>query len=101
MQNTIIYLFGFPGRGKYTIAREIEAQTGARVIDNHLINNPIFSLVRKDGKTKIPAKTWGYTLQIMEIVLDAVVNLTNKEQSFIFTNFLLRATPKVQMFLKR
>jgi shikimate kinase len=39
LQNTIIVLFGFAGTGKYTIGRELARLTGAKLIDNHLINN--------------------------------------------------------------
>ncbi len=46
MKNTIMYLIGYGGTGKYTIAKEIAALTGAVVVDNHLINNPVFSVVR-------------------------------------------------------
>lgn len=86
MKNTILYLIGFPGTGKYTIAKEIAALTGARLIDNHLINNPIFSVVRKDGRTELPKETWGYTRQIGDIVREAVVKLAPPEENFIFTN---------------
>lgn len=39
-----LYLIGFAGTGEYTIAKEI-ANHGYKVVDNHLINNPIFSLL--------------------------------------------------------
>jgi len=35
MDNTIIYLLGHEGVGKYTIAKEIVTMTGARLVDNH------------------------------------------------------------------
>jgi len=44
MDNTIIYLLGHEGVGKYTIAKEIVTMTSARLVDNHAINNLIFSL---------------------------------------------------------
>ena len=52
MNNTIIYLIGHYGVGKFTIAQAIAEATDARVFDNHLANNVIFSLIREDGKTK-------------------------------------------------
>jgi predicted kinase len=45
MKNTIVYLIGYAGTGKYTIAREIAGLTGAVIVDNQLINNPVFSVV--------------------------------------------------------
>jgi shikimate kinase len=41
MRNTMIYLIGFAGAGKFTIAKEICKSAEARLVDNHLINNPI------------------------------------------------------------
>jgi hypothetical protein len=54
MKNTIIYLIGFPGTGKYTIAREIAQQEDFRLVDNHLVNNPLFNLIHADGITPLP-----------------------------------------------
>src|SRR5205823_1624179 len=48
----IVYLLGYPGVGKYTVARALAAQTGAVVIDNQLINNPILALF--DGALDLP-----------------------------------------------
>lgn len=50
MKNTIIYLLGFPGTGKYTIAKEICKQADFKLVDNHLINNPLFTLIENDDK---------------------------------------------------
>ncbi len=46
MRNTIIYLIGHYAVGKLTIARAIAAAADARIFDNHLANNVIFSLSR-------------------------------------------------------
>ena len=40
LENTIVALIGYAGTGKYTIGRELSERTGAKLIDNHLINNP-------------------------------------------------------------
>ncbi|RYX84661.1 hypothetical protein EON83_08470 [bacterium] len=93
MKNTVIYLIGLPGTGKYTIAKEIERQSGALVIDNHLINNPIFSVIRADGKTPLPKEIWDYTAAIGDIVREVIVNLAPPEESFIFTNALTEEDP--------
>ena len=70
MQSTIVYLIGFAGTGKHTIALEICRLTGARLVDNHLINNPVFSLIQADGKTRLPETVWKKTWAIRHIVLD-------------------------------
>jgi ATP-dependent Lon protease len=41
--NIILYLIGYPGVGKYSIAQEIQNQTGQfRLVDNHHVLNPFF-----------------------------------------------------------
>lgn len=89
MQNTIIYLIGFAGTGKYTIAKEICRLTDARLVDNHLINNPVFSLIRTDGKTLLPEIVWEKTWAIRHIVLDVIKDISPTEFSFVFTNELV------------
>lgn len=88
MNNTIFYLIGYAGTGKYTIAREIAVLTGAVIVDNHLINNPVFSVVAADGKTPLPAAVWHKIESIRHIVLDTIAELAQPEASFIFTNVL-------------
>lgn len=93
MKNTILYLIGFAGTGKYTIAKEIAALTGAVLVDNHLINNPVFSVIGADGKTPLPAGIWQKTEGIRHIVLDTIAELGKPESSFIFTNQLYAGNP--------
>ena len=38
LSNTIIYLIGIPAVGKYTTAKAIGELTGAKVVDDQLIN---------------------------------------------------------------
>ena len=49
MVNIFLYLLGFAGTGKLTIARAFSRSVGAKVVDNHWINNPIFGLIDADG----------------------------------------------------
>lgn len=88
MKNTIVYLIGFAGTGKYTIAKEIARLTGAVIVDNHLINNPVFSVVGADGQTPLPASVWPKIERIRRIVLDTIAELAQPEASFLFTNVL-------------
>ncbi len=89
IENCIIHLIGFPGVGKLTIAREIAAQSNFRLIDNHTINNPVFSAVRTDGKTKLPDEIWDKTDQIRQIVLDTIKEIAPAEFNYVFTNVAL------------
>ncbi len=90
LKNTFIYLIGFPATGKYTIAKELcKLEPSIKLVDNHLINNPIFSVLELDGKTKLPDQVWQNVDKIRDIVLDSIVKLSAKETSFIFTNHLI------------
>src|ERR1700720_4128781 len=83
--NTIVVLMGFAGTGKYTIGRELCERTGAKLIDNHLIANPIFSVVSVDGITPLPHGVWDKLKQIRRTVYDAIRELSPPEMSFVFT----------------
>ena len=43
MDNIFLYLFGFAGTDKLTIAQAFARYVGAKVVDNHWINNPIWA----------------------------------------------------------
>lgn len=89
MKNTIIYLLGFPGTGKYTIAKEICKQANVKIVDNHLINNPIFSLIEKDGITPLPEKIWDIIGRVWDAVLETIVTLSPTDYNFVLTNALI------------
>ncbi|HBR69218.1 MAG TPA: hypothetical protein DEA55_07580 [Rhodospirillaceae bacterium] len=87
-ENTIIYLFGFPGTGKYTIAKEIVRQANFVLVDNHLINNPVFSIIRQDGVTKITPEVWSNCKKIWEIVWDTIHCVAPSSANYVLTNHL-------------
>lgn len=93
MNNTIIYLIGHYGVGKLTIARQICALTEARLFDNHLANNVIFSLIRADGKTPLPENVWDMIGVIRDQAFKAIEELTPPATSFVLTNCLLESDP--------
>ena len=90
LRNTVIYLFGVPAVGKYTVAKEIHTLTGARLVDNQLINIPVFSILGYDGKDDfpIPASAWEHISAIRRAVMDTVRECCSPEDSFVFTNVL-------------
>ena len=69
LRNTIIVLIGFAGTGKYTIGRELCRRTGAKLVDNHLINNSLFTVVNADGLTPLPGAIWSKVRAIRQVVL--------------------------------
>lgn len=90
MKNVIVYLLGFPGTGKYTIAKEICKQASYfKLVDNHLINNPIFSLIDHDGVTPLPERVWINAQSIRDAVLDTMIHISPLDFSFVMTNMLL------------
>ncbi len=90
--NTIIYLFGHAGCGKLTIAHEIQKLVPAILVDNHFINNIVFSLIDTDGVTPLPKQTWNNVRRVREVVLDTIRDLSHTERNFIFTNELIHGS---------
>jgi hypothetical protein len=93
MRNTIVYLIGHYGVGKLTIGKAIAAETGARLFDNHLANNVIFSLIREDGRTKIPDRAWDLITVIRRQALIAMAEIAKPDASFVLTNALMEDDP--------
>ena len=89
MKNTVIYLIGFAGVGKLTVAKELMKKIDARLIDNHVVANPIFS-VGKRASDIFNEKRIEYVSKIRKIVLEAMVDLAEPEETFIMTNVLYR-----------
>lgn len=102
LHNTIIYLIGIPAVGKYTVARELSRLTGAKVVDNQLINTPIFSVVGYDGTDafQFPLVAWKQIEKIHRAVL-AVIRDCPADDSFIFTNVLDANAPSDKAWYRR
>jgi hypothetical protein len=88
MQTTVFHLIGSPGVGKYTIGKELAALTGARLVDNHSINNVLFNLLDGDGIKPLPRAIWPHVLEVRRIVLDTIMHVSPPHLSFIFTNYI-------------
>lgn len=85
----VIYLIGRPGSGKYTVAKELQKHNYV-LCDNHLINNPIFSLL--DLANIIPEHAWSAVDKIRSAVFDFIKTELNSDNfnknGFVFTNVL-------------
>ena len=90
LRKTIIYLIGVPAVGKYTTAKAIARASGARVVDNQLINNPIFTIVGYDGTDRIAVspEAWKHIGKISRVVLNFIRDHAAEGDSFVFTNVL-------------
>lgn len=80
-----IYLIGFAGTGKYTIAKAL-SRYGYKVVDNHLINNPIFSLLGPDGARKANERDTEKIARIRDVVLEFIAE--DHRSNYILTNQL-------------
>jgi predicted kinase len=86
MDNIFLYLLGFAGTGKLTIARAFARAVGAKVVDNHWINNPIFGLIDTDGMSPLPNEVWTQTAKVREAVLETIATLAKPGTNFVFTH---------------
>ena len=98
--STVYYLIGWPGSGKRTVGLALAALTGARLLDNHLINDPIFQAVGATGVGPLPEGTWPLVARVEAAVLEAVL-LAPPELSFIFTNVLVQRPGELETFESR
>ena len=107
LKNTIIYLIGIPAVGKYSTAREIARRTGAKLVDNHLINNPIFSVAHLDGTDRYPFPRggWKYMGKIRRAVLGFIREFGAPDDSYIFTNVMasdeIRPFRQIELLAKK
>ncbi len=84
----LIYLIGRSGTGKYTIAKELASQ-GYVIVDNQLMNNPIFSLLKTDdlnSSLTIPLEAWNAINKIRNIVFEFMSQ--DRLSNYILTNEL-------------
>jgi shikimate kinase len=84
----ITYLLGYPGVGKYTVARALASKTGAVLVDNHVVNQPILALLNWDGITQLPSGTLDRTAPIRDAMLTALEEIAPRSMSYVFTNVL-------------
>ncbi len=103
LHNTIIYLIGIPAVGKYTVARELARMTGAKVVDNQLINTPVFSVIGYDGTDTFPFPqgAWAQIEKIQRAVLTVIRQFCLPDDSFVFTNVLDAKAPGDKAWFRR
>jgi hypothetical protein len=89
MHNVILYLIGFAGTGKLTIAQAILARAPFLLVDNHFINNVVFRLIDTDGKSPLPPKVWEHVRKDRAIVFDTIRALAKPERNFVLINELI------------
>lgn len=106
---SIHLLVGFPGTGKYTVAKELvraleERGETPRLVDAHYVNNPVFGLVEQDGVRPLPKGIWPIVERVREALLDTIEQISPPQYSFVFTNFITQRgseLPHVIAYLDR
>jgi predicted kinase len=93
IRNTFVYLIGFAGTGKLTIARAFVREVDAIIVDNHWINNPIFGLIDPDGKTALPEAVWTQVWRVHEAVMETIASLAKPGRNFVFTHDGIEGEP--------
>lgn len=78
-----IYINGFPGVGKLTIAQELQGIIpNAKIFHNHLIIDPVAALVDRDSPEYLPIRT-----NLRRHVLDIIATAeSTKGMTWIFTD---------------
>ena len=92
----IVHLLGYPGVGKYTVARELVrlASSDDRrfvLVDNHLTSNVIFSVLPVDGADPEPLDraVWDRVDEVRAALHGTIRDLSPRGWSFVFTNVAL------------
>lgn len=84
----LLLLVGPPAVGKLSVARELERRTGALVVDNHLINNPVFVPMGLLSSEDVDiTATDGLRRRVWEVVLEAAA-AAPPTLSHVMTNWL-------------
>lgn len=94
-QPTFYLLLGYPGTGKFTIAREMVRQLIAigaetKLLDNHAVGDLIFPLVPEaDGKSPLPDQLIDRYREMNAVLLKTIEQLSPHRWSFVFTFHLV------------
>lgn len=106
MDPAVVYLVGYPGAGKYTIARHLAGRAHERghrvvVVDNHHVNNTVFAVMDVDGVRGLPRRVWDVIGDVRAAVFTAVEELGPAGWSYVFTNVLLAGKTEDEAILDR
>jgi hypothetical protein len=79
-------MLGYPGVGKRTVGSHLVDLLDGVLVDNQLINFPLLTLFKWDGKSLLPKEIWERVVPIREAVLGTIEDLAPKSLSYVFTN---------------
>jgi hypothetical protein len=84
----VVFLLGYPGVGKRTVGTHLAGLLDGVLVDNQLINIPLLTLFKWDGKFLLPSEIWDRVVPIREAVLGTIEDLAPPSNSYVFTNVL-------------
>jgi hypothetical protein len=84
----MVLLLGYPGVGKRTVGAHLAQLLDGVLVDNQLINLPLLTLFKWDGKFPIPRAIWERVKPIRAAVMGTIEDLAPKTNSYVFTNVL-------------
>lgn len=87
-RSAMVLLLGYPGFGKRTVGQALAQLLDGVLVDNQLINIPLLTLFRWDGKVAIPMEIWERVKPIRAAVLGTIEDLVPASTDFVFTNVL-------------
>lgn len=95
-----IYLFGFAGAGKLTIARAIAERWDCIVVDNHHVNDVIFRVIDVDptGGGELGDEVWRHVERVRNATMDAIASLAKPGRNFVLTNELIEGVGRHEAF---
>lgn len=87
-ETCVVFLLGYPGVGKRTVGSHLAELLDGVLVDNQLINIPLLTLFKWDGKFLLPMEIWERVGPIREAVLGTIEDLAPRSNSYVFTNVL-------------
>jgi ribosomal protein S18 acetylase RimI-like enzyme len=87
-ETCVVFLLGYPGVGKRTVGSHLAELLDGVLVDNQLINIPLLTLFKWDGKFLLPPEIWARVEPIREAVLGTIEDLAPSSNSYVFTNVL-------------
>lgn len=94
MEPVVVLILGYPGTGKFTVAKELVSalsgdDSSVRLIDNHVAANILFDLIAEaDGRSVLPQLVLDNVREINLIIARTIDESSPQDWSFVLTHHL-------------